>query len=80
MELTELHILFGGYDLVAKIEAEDYEKIGDIVLNKIRTIEGMINTIKLMVTKFRYVKILESQLQMDNILMIRGKLLIRKQN
>jgi len=53
LEITELHTLFGGYDLVAKIEAEDYEKLGDIVLNKIRTMEGVIDTMTLMGTKFR---------------------------
>ena len=53
LEVTELHTLFGGYDLVAKIEAEDYEKLGDIVLNNIRTIEGVIDTMTLMGTKFR---------------------------
>lgn len=35
--------LFGEYDLIAKIKAEDYEKLGKIV-SKIRSIEGIINT------------------------------------
>ena len=39
--------------IVSKIEAEDYEKLGDIVLNKIRTIEGVIDTRTLTGTKFR---------------------------
>ena len=43
-EIIELHPLFGEYDLIAKIEAEDYESIGKIIINKIRTIEGIIDT------------------------------------
>ena len=40
LEITELHNLFGGFDLIARIEAEDFEKLGSIVVNKIRSIEG----------------------------------------
>jgi len=47
-----LHALFGEYDLIAKIEAEDFESIGNIVVNKIRTIEGIIDTKTLTGTKF----------------------------
>ena len=36
----------------AKIEAEDYEKLGSIVVNKIRVIEGVIDTKTLTGTKF----------------------------
>jgi len=43
-EVIELHPIFGEYDLIAKIEAEDYDSIGKIVLNKIRTIEGVVDT------------------------------------
>ena len=43
-EIIELHPLFGEYDLVAKIEAEDLEKIGGKVINKIRSIQGIIDT------------------------------------
>ncbi len=39
-EIIELHPLFGEYDLIAKIEAEDFEKLGEIVINKIRSIGG----------------------------------------
>jgi DNA-binding Lrp family transcriptional regulator len=51
-EIIELHPLFGEYDLIAKIEAEDFEKLGEIVVNKIRTIEGVIDTKTLTGTKF----------------------------
>ncbi|UCD14448.1 MAG: Lrp/AsnC ligand binding domain-containing protein [Thermoplasmatales archaeon] len=51
-EIVELHSLFGEYDHIAKIEAEDYEKLAEIVINKIRSIEGIIDTKTLTGTKF----------------------------
>ena len=43
-EIIELLPLLGEYDLIAKIEAEDFEKLGEVVVNKIRSIEGVIDT------------------------------------
>jgi len=43
-EIMELHSLFGEYDIIAKIEAKDYESIGKIIINKIRTIDGITDT------------------------------------
>ena len=43
-EIVELHPLFGEFDIIAKIEADDFESLGNIVVNKIRTIEGIIDT------------------------------------
>ena len=43
-QIIELHPLFGEYDLIAKIEAEDFDKIGGIVINEIRSIKGVIDT------------------------------------
>ena len=43
-EIVEVHPLFGEFDLIVKIEAEDFEKLGEIVVNKIRSIEGVIDT------------------------------------
>jgi DNA-binding Lrp family transcriptional regulator len=43
-EVIELHPLFGEYDLIAKIEAKDYENIGEIIIHKIKTIEGITDT------------------------------------
>ena len=51
-EIIELHPLFGEYDLIAKIDAEDFEKLGSIVVNKIRPIKGVIDTNTLTGTKF----------------------------
>ena len=43
-EIVEVHPLFGEFDLIAKIEAENFEKLGELVVNKIRSIEGVIDT------------------------------------
>jgi len=51
-EVIELNPLFGEYDLIAKIEAEDYESIGEIILQKIKTIEGITDTMTLTGLKF----------------------------
>ena len=51
-EIVELHPLFGEYDLIAKIQAEDFERLGKIVVDKIRSIEGVIDTKTLTGTKF----------------------------
>jgi len=51
-EIIELQPLFGEYDLIAKIEAEDYEKLGEIVINNIRSVKGVIDTKTLTGTKF----------------------------
>ena len=46
-EIREIHPLFGEYDLIAKIEAEDYESIGEIITQKIKIIHGVIDTMTL---------------------------------
>jgi DNA-binding Lrp family transcriptional regulator len=43
-EIVELHPLFGEFDLIAKVDAGDFEKLGDLVVNKIRSIKGVIDT------------------------------------
>jgi len=43
-EVIELHPLFGEYDLIAKIETKDYESIGQLLINKIKTIDGIVDT------------------------------------
>ena len=40
-EIMEVYPLFGEYDIIAKVEAEDYDKIGEIVVSRIRTIPGV---------------------------------------
>ena len=51
-EIVELHPLFGEYDLIAKIEADDFDNLGAIVVNKIRSIEGVRFTTTFIETKF----------------------------
>ena len=43
-EIVEIHPLFGEYDIIAKIEAEDFNKLGQIVIEKVRTVNGVIDT------------------------------------
>ncbi len=43
-EIVELHPLFGEFDLIAKVEPEDFEKLGTLVVEKIRSIKGVIDT------------------------------------
>jgi DNA-binding Lrp family transcriptional regulator len=51
-EVIEVYPLFGDYDIIAKIEAEDYDSIGEIVIHKIRTIDGITFTSTLTRLKF----------------------------
>ncbi|UCH71613.1 MAG: Lrp/AsnC ligand binding domain-containing protein, partial [Thermoplasmatales archaeon] len=43
-EITEIHPLFGEYDILLKIECEDIDSIGDVVIKKIRSIKGVMDT------------------------------------
>ena len=59
-EIVELHPLFGEYDLIAKIDAEDFNALGEIVIDRIRTISGVIDTktltgIKFYITVYRII-------------------------
>jgi DNA-binding Lrp family transcriptional regulator len=51
-EVVELHPLFGEYDLIAKISAEDFNALGQIVVDKIRSIPGVVETKTLTGIKF----------------------------
>lgn len=51
-EITELHPLFGEYDLIAKVEAADFDTLGKVVVDKIRSVEGVVDTKTLTGTKF----------------------------
>ncbi len=51
-DIVEIHSLFGEFDIIAKIEANDFEGLGEIVVNKIRSIDGVIDTKTLTGTKF----------------------------
>ena len=50
-EIIEVHPLFGEYDILLKIETIDFDSIGKIVINKIRSIKGVTDTKTLIGTK-----------------------------
>ena len=43
-EVVDIHLLFGEYDIIAKIEGEDFDAIGRVVVEKIRTVDGVTDT------------------------------------
>ena len=43
-EVVECHPLFGEYDIIAKIQAEEYNKLGEIIVDKIRKVPGVMDT------------------------------------
>ena len=51
-EITELHPIFGEYDLLAIIKVGNFETLEDVIINKIRLIEGVIDTKTLTGPKF----------------------------
>jgi DNA-binding Lrp family transcriptional regulator len=50
-EIIEVHPLFGEFDILVKIEARDIDSIGSIVINKIRSVQGIVDTKTLIGTK-----------------------------
>jgi DNA-binding Lrp family transcriptional regulator len=50
-EITEVHPLFGEFDILVKIQSKDIDSIGDIVINKIRSITGIMDSKTLIGTK-----------------------------
>jgi DNA-binding Lrp family transcriptional regulator len=51
-EIQELYPLFGDYDLIAKVQTNDYEGLSHIVVNKIRALKGVTETKTLTGAKF----------------------------
>jgi DNA-binding Lrp family transcriptional regulator len=43
-EIIELDVIFGEHDMIAKVEAKDANAVGDIVIDKIRPVEGVMDT------------------------------------
>lgn len=52
-EIGEVHQLFGQFDMIARIEASDYDRMCDIILGKIRTIQGVTGTRTLICARFK---------------------------
>ena len=49
-EIIEMYPVFGDYDVVAKIQAKHLDGLGDIVMERIRPIQGIRDTSTLIVT------------------------------
>jgi DNA-binding Lrp family transcriptional regulator len=50
-EITEVHPLFGEYDILVKIECGDIDQIGEVVIKKIRSLNGIVDSKTLIGTK-----------------------------
>jgi DNA-binding Lrp family transcriptional regulator len=51
-EILELHPLFGDYDLIARVEVPDLDALSELVVHKIRAIDGISDTKTLTGSKF----------------------------
>ncbi len=51
-EIKDLHLLFGEYDLIAKVQVEGYNAISNVVVNSIRSVDGVEDTITMMEVPF----------------------------
>jgi DNA-binding Lrp family transcriptional regulator len=51
--LSEVHQLFGQFDMIARMETKDYDVLCDEVLGKIRTIPGVTGTRTLICARFK---------------------------
>ena len=43
-DIAEVHPLFGEHDLIVKIELDSFKEMEEIITNKIKSIEGVIDT------------------------------------
>jgi len=43
-EIKGLKLVFGEYDLIARVESDDYKSIGKIVVEKVRSVKGVSDT------------------------------------
>lgn len=50
-QITEIHPLFGEYDILVKIGTNDIDSIGEVVIKKIRSLKGVMDTKTLIGTK-----------------------------
>lgn len=48
-EVQEVHIISGDWDLLIKVRAEDVDRVGSFVVDKLRTVEGVEKTLTCMV-------------------------------
>ena len=50
-EVVEVHPLFGEYDILVKIECGDIDAIGEVIIKKIRSLKGIVDTKTMIGTK-----------------------------
>jgi DNA-binding Lrp family transcriptional regulator len=50
-EISEVHPLFGEYDILVKIDCEDIDTIGEVVIKKIRSLTGIVDSKTMIGTK-----------------------------
>jgi len=50
-EIIEVHPLFGEFDILIKISCNDIDEIGSVVIKKIRSLQGVVDTKTLIGTK-----------------------------
>ncbi len=43
-EVADVHLLFGEYDLIVRVEADNYDVIGEVVVGKLRKVPGVVST------------------------------------
>jgi DNA-binding Lrp family transcriptional regulator len=51
--LSEVHQLFGQFDLIARMETKDYDILCDEVLGRVRTIPGVTSSRTLICARFK---------------------------
>lgn len=51
-EIKDLHALFGEYSLIGKVEADDFDSMGRVIVEKVRAIDGVVDTKTLTGTRF----------------------------
>lgn len=51
--LSEVHQLFGQFDLIVRVETKDYDTLCDMVLGKFRTIPGVTSSRTLITARFK---------------------------
>ncbi len=50
-EVTEAYLLYGVYDIIIKIEGESNDKLREVMLSKVRRIEGIKSTLTMVVVE-----------------------------
>ena len=50
-EITEIHPLFGEYDILIKIKCSDIDQIGEVVIKRVRSLKGVMDTKTLIGTR-----------------------------